>query len=51
MADNGLTAEQICVLTGNRTPQLIQKVYMHLSTKDVRDTARAILNKKQPEEI
>jgi integrase len=44
MAENGFTAEQICALTGNKTPQLIQKVYMHLSTDKVREKARAILN-------
>lgn len=36
MAQNGLSAEQICRMTGNLTPSLIQKVYMHLQIGDVR---------------
>ncbi len=45
MAQNGLTAEQICKLTGNLTPSLIQKTYMHLSTGDIRERASKIINK------
>lgn len=45
MAKAGLSAEQICTLTGNKTPSLIQKVYVHLFHADVKDRAKEILNK------
>jgi len=44
MAKAGLSAEQICILTGNKTPSLIQKVYVHLFHADVKDRAREIIN-------
>ena len=43
MAIHGLNSEQICKLTGNRTPELIRKVYMHLQLKDVKEKAREII--------
>ena len=43
MAKHGLTAEEICKLTGNRTPKLIYDVYMHLQLRDVKDKAKQII--------
>ena len=43
MAIHGLNSEQICKLTGNRTPELIRKVYMHLQLKDVKEKAREVI--------
>ena len=43
MAQHRFTAEEICKLTGNRTPKLIQDVYMHLQLRDVKDRAKEVL--------
>lgn len=37
----GYTAEQICVLTGNATPNLINQVYSHIKASDIRNRVKA----------
>ena len=43
MAKNSFTAEEICKLTGNRTPKLLNDVYMHLQLRDVKGRAKEVL--------
>ncbi|MEE8168835.1 MAG: site-specific integrase [Candidatus Hydrothermarchaeales archaeon] len=38
---NGYTAEQICKMTGNLTPSLINKVYNHIQASDFREQVKA----------
>ncbi|HDL15146.1 MAG TPA: site-specific integrase, partial [Euryarchaeota archaeon] len=44
MAQNGMSAEQICKMTGNLTPRLIQEVYMHLQLKGIEEKVEELVN-------
>ena len=44
MAQNGMSAEQICKMTGNLTPRLIQEVYMHLQLKGIEERVEELVN-------
>ncbi len=44
MAINGLSAEQICKMTGNLTPRLIQEVYMHLQIGNIQERVEELVN-------
>jgi len=44
MAQNGMSAEQICKMTGNLTPRLIQEVYMHLQLRGIKEKVEELVN-------
>lgn len=44
MAKAGMSSIKICKITGNRTPALVEKVYIHMDQKDAIDEANKTIN-------